>query len=296
MDIRYNSYYIAGLSFNTIYLASSTAPFIFKCNYSLADSQSIKLTLPLIKTTTPEAFHFTVDSPNIYVIDRLTASVYYGDIKDSCKLAGRLDSSQFLGAIPISPNSFIIRTYDKIFGQNVLKKIELQKDNSLSKVFQLEKYHEGVFSTDGMLHYDRNTSRLVYVYYYRNQFSVLDTNLTMVFKGKTVDTITTPQIKVAEIKSDKINTLSAPPLVVNTKSCVFENWLFINSGLCANNENKELFDEYSVIDVYSLDDFQYKFSFYIPKYKSEKIREFKVCNNTLIAIYSHFLVTYQLNL
>jgi hypothetical protein len=69
--------------------------------------------------------------------------------------------------------------------------------------------------------------------------------------------------------------LAEPPPIVNKKSTVSEKYLFINSGLKANNEEKELFSEYSVIDVYSVEDGKYQFSFYLPKHRGIKTNKFQ---------------------
>ncbi len=69
-------------------------------------------------------------------------------------------------------------------------------------------------------------------------------------------------------------TMSSPPLVVNKSAVVDDGHLFVHSNLMANNEASKAFDEASVIDVYSLTDGAYKFSFYIPDYQSHKASSF----------------------
>jgi hypothetical protein len=124
----------------------------------------------------------------------------------------------------------------------------------------------------------------------------MDTNLNLQYRGKTIDTVSKAKIKVARVSSDNSLTMAAPPLTVNANSCVSHNWLFVHSNLQAKNENAEMFNAASVIDVYNLNNGVYKCSFYIPDYGNKKIRDFWVSGNNLFALNDHYLTTYSLNL
>jgi len=296
LDIKFNSFYIAGLSSRLIYLGNYTAPtYVLVSNYELTDTHHIRLKMPFDRRITGEGLTAIIDSPNVNMIDRITTSFFCGRLQDSCIYIGRLDTLQFSKSMPLSSTSVVLRTFDKSLRQDILMKAELSTNRERRKVFKLDKHTEGIFSVDGMIHYNQTNGQVVYVYCYRNQFVILDTNLNLLYKGNTIDTISTPHIKVAEISSEKVNTLAAPPLIVNKKSCVFGNWLFINSDLIANNEKRDLFNGQSVIDVYSLLDSKYKFSFYLPDFYDKKITDFRIFNKTLVALYDHFILTYQLN-
>src|SRR5690606_29221831 len=99
----------------------------------------------------------------------------------------------------------------------------------------------------GVLHYDPGAARLVYVYYYRNQFLCLDTNLNVQYKGRTIDTVSHAHIKVASLASEGKQTLTSPGGVVNRLSCMDGKWVYVNSKLMANNERKSEFDKVSAI-------------------------------------------------
>ena len=173
----------------------------------------------------------------------------------------------------------------------------MNPQHTLLKPELLVKQGEGLFSTDGMLLYDKSISRLIYMYYYRNQFICMDTNLKLLYKGKTIDTISRAQIKVSKIKSGSENTftLSVPPLVVNKKGSVYKGCLFVHSNIIAKNETKKAFDNASVIDVYNLKAGSYKFSFYLPDYNNTKMFDFAINGNTLIALYDHYIFVFELN-
>ncbi len=88
-----------------------------------------------------------------------------------------------------------------------------------------------------MLTYDKSLRRVIYLYYYRNQFITFDTNLKLISTGRTIDTNSVAKISIAEIASTKTTTLAAPPLLVNKNCCADNGKLYIQSGLISNNEN-----------------------------------------------------------
>jgi hypothetical protein len=50
----------------------------------------------------------------------------------------------------------------------------------------------------------------------------------------------------------------------------------------------------SVIDVYNLNDGEYKFSFYLHDFDKKKMKNFRVFDDKLVLLYDHFIVTYDL--
>jgi hypothetical protein len=129
------------------------------------------------------------------------------------------------------------------------------------------------------LNYSSVSNSLVYLYYYRNEFICADTNLNLKYRGKTIDTNTVAKIKIAKLNSRNQLTLAEPPLLVNKSACVWKNYLFVQSHLIADNENKEIFRHASVMDVYS----------------QNKVKSFKVADNHLVAIFGRYYLSYQLS-
>ena len=160
----------------------------------------------------------------------------------------------------------------------------------------LTKQIDGLFCTDGVLNYDPRTQQLVYTYYYRNEFILLDKNLSVIKTGYTIDTTSRAHIKVAKINSDKSVTLASPPEFVNLRSSLSGNWLFIQSPVKAINEQENEFPNNSVIDIYTLTDDKYRFSIYIPDLNHKKISAFQVRGTNLYVIQDKFLTIYQINL
>ncbi|MDN5211829.1 hypothetical protein QQ020_07195 [Fulvivirgaceae bacterium BMA12] len=293
LDIRYNSYYFAGVASNHIYLGNNTAPtHLLMANTSLKGTQHVQLEVENIAF---KSILVKVDSPDFYLMDGTMPFIYSGKVGDWHASRCTFDSTYFIEAIPVAHKSFILRAMGTQFYKNVLAKKTVSPSQLKYADNLLEKQVNGIFCTDGMLIYNKHLAKLVYVYFYRNQFMCIDTSLNLLYKANTIDTISKAQIKVANVTSSNTLTMAAPPLVVNKKCSVFGNWLFINSNLLAGNEDRRIFDRSAVIDVYNLQEGRYKFSFYIPDHMEKKINSFLVSDHTLVALNDHYLLSYKLN-
>lgn len=294
LDIQYNSYYIAGVSSSHIYLGNRSAPLYVLVTDSILSGTSVFLVEGADKEEFPTGI-MSIDSVCFYLSDRITNSVCIGAIRN-----WQVNKTIHLNiladiTLPISSTSFAKRAFlNHPLGYTLAKETDGIFPGKYAPEI-LENAADGIFSSDGMLNYSPGQALLVYLYFYRNQYICLDTNLNLVYRGRTIDTNAAAKIKTANIISDNSTTLSGPPLIVNRNSCVFEKSLYINSGLKANNENRSAFSHSSVIDVYDLAKGKYESSFYIPDYKGRKIKSFQVCNSKLIAVLDHYLLIYSLN-
>jgi hypothetical protein len=235
-----------------------------------------------------------VDSPDISLIEGITPRVIFGKLMKPLHQEEAFPDIHFSKGIPVCNSSIIVRSFDPIIKQNIFYKIQTSIGRISNKTYLLEKQVDGFFCTDGILLKPEKSNQIIYVYYYRNEFLCLDTSLNLFYKGKTIDTNSVAKIKVAKITSLNLETLSVPPLLVNEMACVSESHLFIRSNLCADNEDRKLFVTNSVIDIYSIKNGHYEFSFYLPDYKEMKVRNFFVHGNNLIALYGHYLACFQL--
>jgi len=292
-DLRTNSYYLAGATDALFYLGNFTNPqFITTIDRALIDSSAYRLNMASAGGRIARSLLITVDSPTIYLFEGVTPTIAQGTLRDS--LLRRFPGKFYFNlAIPLSPVSTIYRAVND-HGTNILVK---QLNDSLTKADNiLEKQVDGIFCTEGSLLAEPGANRLVYTYAYRNQFIVMDTNLHVLYKARTIDTVSHVNFSVGYIPSQRQITLSSPPRFVNRKTAVSGNYLFIHSALRADNDESSVYDIGSPIDVYSLIDGKYLFSFFLPDYQKHKIRDFRVFGNTLIALYDHYAYTYRLNI
>jgi hypothetical protein len=297
VDLKYNSYYIAGVSSKSIFFGNYMAPDnLVIIDQDLRDSQLVVFDVPEEDKIVWGKIRVMVDYPNVFMCEGVTPVILHTQLPFTKMKKIDMDTLHFDHIWhPVTNSSLIVRVYDDQKKQNVLSKINLGQRQVEGQPGVLEKQIDGKFCTDGSLMFDNQLKRVVYVYNYRNQFIVTDTNLKVVHRSRTIDNTTYAKISLDTIHSEKRVTFSAPPLMVNKRACTSDGLLYINSGLCAQNEDAVTFRESSVLDVYDLSNGNYKYSFYLPKYKDQKLRYLRVANKKIFLLYENYLVTYDLS-
>lgn len=293
MDLKYNSFYFAGYEQNKIYLSNTTAPSIITIlDTALTKKEEIKIKLQneVANLTQPQ---IKILPPNVFVLDGLSSTIYRGDVTNWKAKLMLTNLQRFTVAEPIDSATIAFRAATVAYG-NVLgtfnweNKIEAKLHKAL-----LEKQIDGYFDTDGSMHYSEEMKRFVYVYYYRNEFIVTDKNLNLVSRGHTIDTTTKARVTIKYINSKKQNSLAAPPFMVNRKSALHKNLLFINSLLPGRYDPKIMWDKSSVIDVYDITNNSYRMSFYIEKIDGRAFDSFIVTDEYLFALYDKTVIAYH---
>lgn len=291
-DIRHRTHYIAGKVSDKIYLGDNSSPKRVLI-IDTGRSDSIKEGSIRVSEGFKNASCLIVDSAQFTACDLMSYHVYRGDVDDWKANAFMMDGAFFAEAVPIRNNTLIVRTFSDTVREYVLARKTKSLPSLERKTGLLEKQIDGLFCTDGMLHFNKEANQVVYVYYYRNQFLTMDTSLNLLYQGNSIDPVTKAKIKVARLKDGSV-TLASPPYLVNKRSHTNGEWLYILSNIKAKNESWDFFERTSVIDVYHLNDGAYSQSFYVPEFRGNEIKEFKVFDSTLVAIQGHFLITYNL--
>lgn len=281
--------YFAGSNHHYVYLAKSTAPLqLIELNQS--DYRVIHLQNPFDPILSESEIQ--LDSPYVYVSDLKRHKIFKGGI-DNWQLTEEVVQNGFYSAyVPISNGSLALRVFSDDSSQYVLAKRNHQSTFTPNSTSLLEKQIDGFFCTDGMLRYDNSRKLLAYIYFYRNQFICADTNLNLVYRGKTIDTTHYARIKVGKLKNASM--LASPPFIVNRRAIVERGRLYINSTLKGDNENITTFNASDVIDVYDLSTGTYEYSFYIPRFQNIRLRHFTVNGDNLYALHDAFLNVYSL--
>lgn len=291
-DIGSRTQYIAGKVSNKIYLGDNTFPRKITIIGINADQIITKDTL-LASEGLKKASCIMVDSNEFVAFDLASYHIYKGSTLNWKAIPFMTNSPFFAEAVLIDSNAIIMRTFRDTIQEYVLARSRKSPPITEYHTTLLEKQLDGLFCTDGMLHFNKKTNQLIYVYYYRNQFIAMDTALNVLYRSNTIDPVTTVRIKTARLKDGSV-TLATPPYLVNNRSHTNGDYLFIQSNVKARNDDSEHFGKTSVIDVYTLNRGTYIGSFYVPEFGGYKVKEFKVFDSTLVAIQGHYLVTYNL--
>lgn len=296
MKLPADRFKIAGLMGDNIFLQEKKDIVnVLMLNLHSKSKKIIKLGLERqIENTKHSSFKLYIDSSRFFLISSDLSIIYEG-FTNGWKADKVKSTFEYLAEVkPLGGGSFLVRVFNKTYGF-ILGKWTKSSDRLQLFPELLNIQNNEPLSTDGMIHYDSKTSKIVYIHYYNNNITCLDTNFNLLFITKTIDTIAKSKIKTNRTITTGDITMATPPLTVNKRSCVSNGYLFVNSSLMATNENIEYFNRSSVIDVYSLKNGKYKLSFYISPSKGDKLKEFKVDKKMLVVLYEHSLHVYKLN-
>lgn len=297
LDLKYNTYYINDVTADRVFLGNIKAPrLLLSCNRDLRDV--VKEMIPFSKNEAIDwdRARMRVDSQAVYLTEYTTPYFVSAERPFRNERSHNLTGLYFDMVKVLSPNCLIVNGYNPVLRQKALQKISTVGGIDGEKVYKHELQQNSNFSIDGFMNYNKQRNRIIFTYYYRNTFICLDTNMNIIFKGKTIDTNTVAKIKTAEYEKDgkTIRTMASPTLKVNNAGYSDDRFIYIQSALFADNEKQEDFNAHTVIDGYSINTGMYVYSFFIPKYKGIKLTDFAVRENMLVALHGRYLVTYQL--
>ena len=294
MNLHTDSYYFAGSGNGKIYLGNYTAPLqILEIDSTLKTKtvHRIKLDKMNLPFTT---IQIKILAPYFYLVDGNVPCIFKGkttDWKASYIMRGDPYFSQFA---PIDSTKIAFRTILKKTKTNTLGLFNLNDTTSIKFESQIiQKQIDGVFDTDGQTLFDKQSKKIVYIYTYRNQFVVTDSNLKLLNRGNTIDTTAHANLKVVTISNSGETKLAAPPLVVNNTSGVFKNTLFVSSNLPGKYESLLMWKKAAIVDVYNLENRSYLLSFYIYNNDGKKMRSFYIEGANLYALIGSNIVVYK---
>jgi hypothetical protein len=295
IDLKYNSYYFAGSGDNKVYLGNSTVPLYLLSIDSKLKQQKIRVEMDR-DSFSFKAIRMAVTPPYFYIIDGRTPALFTGKTIDWKAKLQQPRSPYFNIAVPIDSTAIVFRGISRKTNSNILGIFKSGDESMTTMAPQLlQKQIDGVFDTDGMLHYSTELKRIVYIYNYRNEYIIADDNGKLDYRGNTIDTVSRAQVKVAYLNNKKEQTIAIPTLSVNGASSVCGHLLFVNSNVPGHFEKKSVWKQASVIDVYDLRKKTYLFSFHIYGIDEKKMRNFLVTPNNIYALIDTKMVVYQLN-
>lgn len=295
IDLKYNSYYFAGAGNNKVYLGNSTVPLYLLSIDSKLRQKKIRVEMDRHRFLF-KSFRMAVRPPYFYIIDGRTPALFSGKTMDWKARLQQAKSPYFNIAVPIDSTRIVFRGISRKTNSNILGIFKSGNESGAIMAPELlQKQTDGIFDTDGMLHYSDEMKRIVYLYSYRNEYIVADQKGKLDYRGNTIDTVSRAQTKVAYLKDKKEQTMAIPIITVNAKSSVCGHLLFVNSNVPGRYEKKKVWKQTSVIDVYDLSKKAYLFSFHIYGIGDQKLRNFLVTPDYVYALIDTKLVVYQIN-
>lgn len=296
IPLKYNSYYIAGFDKENIILGNSSAPLhLLIVNTSLKNKEPKQIKILTSKEYPFSSIQIKIKAPYFYIVDGTIPLILRGNIKNWEATEIIKPTMQFSLFEPINENQFIIRQHKTNlieYDLNILDKSNNYK--SIGNKNILKKNIDGIFDTDGILLYNKELNRIIYTYYYRNQFIVADSNLSNKKINKTIDTLQQAPLTFAYIKNNSQKKLAKQPTVVNIYSATSNKYAFIKSNRLGKYESETIAKQASIIDVYDIEKNTYEFSFYFYNYQNEEIKTFKIYKNLIVGLTNNNLVIARL--
>ncbi|WP_430613198.1 MauE/DoxX family redox-associated membrane protein [Flavobacterium sp. JP2137] len=295
LDLEVNSYYIAGLTKDTIYIGNYTAPLFIKAIST--DMQNIvEHTIKLDETKRFfRNLTIRIQNKTVFVSDGTVPIIYKGSVSD-WKTKKYMQTKIYFSLVqPLSDSIFLFRSQYAKNGEHVLGQLKISPNNdSAFELYEniLQKQIDGLFDTDGQLVVDTKTNQGIYTYYYRNQYMVYHPKINIFSSGKTIDTTSVALIQVTKLANGE-RKMNAPALKVNNKIYAYSGLLYVNCGLLGQNEPKSMWNQASIIDVYDYNKQEYRYSFYIYDYNRDKVREFALNDDYFFGLVGNSLVRYQ---
>lgn len=288
------SYYFAGTTKDSLYLGSIERPFnLFAFDVSFQNMKEYRIV--------PDQYNFLfrgsklqVYYPYYYFYDGTVPIIYRGEVGKQAAKTISYKQNYFTQLQTIANNEFTIITYSpkkEIQSLGLLFPFYLK--TAVIKPDLLEKVSDGIFDTDGKLLYDTALKTIIYVYTYKNKFTVLNSDLDAQKVYKTIDDLSTPDIEVIQLR-DGSKKMKNPPIIINKNAFVHRGILFIESPRAGKFEDKDHQKYNLIIDMYSTSHQQYLGSFYISQKPEKGKTEFVVKDNMLFTIIGNELTRYRL--
>lgn len=292
-----SSKYFAGMDGETIYLGDHRAPL-----HMVAFDTTLKIKKHYKIELERENFPFSnvqvrILPPYFYLMDGTVPVIYKGTISNwKAKLWMHSNNYYFSKAEIMTSDTIVFRAQEKNTLHNIIGTFTVKDSLLVHYAPQLlEKQIDGFFDTDGMLSIDRPSQKVIYTYYYRNQFIVADKNLENIKRSNTIDTTTMAKLKIAHIKETGQRKIASLPATVNQVTVARNNLLFINSKIIGRFEPKSMWKEASIIDIYDIEKNIYLSSIYIYDVGKSKVKALWVDTKYLYALIGQELHKYKLS-
>ena len=293
-DLNNYGFYFVGQYNGKIYLGNKNSPLtIIELDSTLKHKK--QFTIQLNNDNYPfRSVKIKIMGSFFYLYDGSIPIIYRGLLSDWKANVWIAKKPYFTLLQPVDSNRCVFRGQQLGTNENVLGIIELKDSLKIKKQNRLlQKQIDGLFDTDGTLVYSEDLKRIVYTYFYRNQFIVADTNLTLIHRGNTIDTTSQAKLKVVTLKHSGDTKLATPPQTVNIKSTVYNQLLFNQSGLRGRYESVKNWEYASIIDVYDITQNTYISSFYIYNENKMKMSDMMATDKAIYAIIGHRIVKYS---
>ncbi len=230
-DFPHHALHAIGISDSKLYFSNATGTKVYRLSFQSMSFDSVSTPFLAryseIQLSERKIFWTTLDQPEIISFANLS---HLGEGKK-----GQISTSGFNGYAAASKR-VLLRSIDPLRKCHV---IAVANESGILQINSdiLVPQTDGIFSTDGMMHYCPKLFSFVYVFFYKNEYLRISEDAESFDTGNTIDTTTQVNLQVEEIRGNRM--LASPAKPVNRLSTVSNQSLFIESNALANGEDPD---------------------------------------------------------
>lgn len=298
-NLPMNRYRIVGQDGNSYWLQGSSPFTIYRYGISSRSLDSFSLP-PRSKsdsTLIRYAFSIQVEYPFVYLFACNLHAIFRYDLITKEKSVFKT-TRNFTKGIKIGQNTYFIREYDSQIMNQYFSKYDFLSGTMTKERGISESKNDAGMPSSGFPLWDSKKNRIFFIHYFGSDVFLLDTNISLITKIKTIDTFSDYHAEVTNTSPNARKSsfsYSKPREIVNLNATFYGDSLYILSALKADNDSDLKFQNESIIDVYNCLDKQYQGSYYFPKPNGRSMLDFRISDDSLIAVYTDKIVFYQFN-
>lgn len=198
---------------------------------------------------------------------------------------------RFTRGIGYNNMTVIARGFDSAGTNAIFYKLNGSNISKQSKTIT-EANNDGGLSTDGMMVHDGRNS-FYYMHFFKNEVLKIDTSLQIVSRFKTIDTITTCKNLIRKVNNSYM--FYGGLSISNRQMAVGEKFIYILSGLKADNQRDKDFYNNLSIDVYEKSTGLYKGSIQIENDNGDTALRIYAKGNSLFVLFPNSFREYRLD-
>jgi hypothetical protein len=291
LNINYNSFYFMGQDSLNIYLGNTTAPLNLTIVKKDLSSFS-KYRVPLdTKSHEFKSIKLTWKTPNYYIYDGTVPIVYKGTMENKQSLSIESFRDMYFDQLNVvSEDYFVFRSQGTKFKNFVIGSFHNDHVNLNYDILGTKR--TGYIENDGVLLFDEQKNKSVYLYYYKNKFIVINNvngqnntlKLISYKKDQKTETVKLPDGSI-KVKN---------PLQQTVKNAfASNNILFVNSNSKAVHDGTMQWNKASIIDLYKINQQYYSGSFLISNRQGEKVKDMLIAGDYLYILIGNEIVKYH---
>ncbi len=240
--------------------------------------------------------NFFASTDHIYIHEYNSGRVFSKEIHAAVFDSVKLSDGPFVKSLQLSDSLVVIRGFPDGSPRPVFMRINIRNGEQRQSDVLSEKADAG-FSSDGILCSNTRKDRLFYIPYFENGIYCMDSDIQLLYKHPTIDTVFNSDIQVTNRASGEMQKLyaSKPRAKVNKRAFANDQLLFVESELRADNEKEDTFQQYPVLDTYQIESGSYAGSFYLPVDK-RKVLSYYVNGEKLYVLLKDQVVSFLIEL